>query len=74
MKRKQLPPQYDFVILQNSSLNPVHNLIKHEVVLPHQKHDSHPILAEYSPDQFSISINENDTILSNLLTPSHLNP
>ena len=35
LKHKQLPPQIDFVILQNNSLTPVHYLIQHEEVLPH---------------------------------------
>ena len=58
LKHKQLPPQTDFAILQNNSLTPVHYLIQHEEVLPHQKHDSHPILADYLTDQFSIRIND----------------
>ena len=58
LKHKQLPPQIDFAILQNSTLKPVHNVIKHEEVLPHQKHDSHPIIADYGTDQFSIRIND----------------
>ena len=57
LKHKQLPPQIDFAILQNDTLKPVHYLIKHEELLPHQKHDSHPILADYGTDQFSIRIN-----------------
>ena len=55
-KHKHLPPQIDFKILQNNTLKPVHYLIKHEEVLPHQKHDSHPILADYGTDQFSLRI------------------
>ena len=58
LKHKQLPPQIDFALLQNGTLEPVHYLIKHEEILPHQKHDSHPILAEYGTDQFSIRIND----------------
>ena len=58
LKHKQPPPQIDFAILQNNTLKPVHYLIKHEEVLPHQKHDSHPILADYGTDQFSIRIND----------------
>ena len=59
LKHKQLPSQIDFALLQNGTLKPVHNLIKHEEILPHQKHDSHPILADYGTDQFSIRINDN---------------
>ena len=58
LKHKQLPPQIDFAIIQNNSLTPVHYLIQHEKILPHQKHDSHPILADYGTDQFSIRIND----------------
>ena len=58
LKRKQLPPQKDFAILQNNSLTPVYDLKQHKEVLPHQKHDSHPILADYGTDQFSIRIND----------------
>ena len=34
-------------------------------VLPHQKHDSHPILADYGTDQFSLRIDDkgNDIIV-----------
>ena len=35
-------------------------MIKHEEVLPHRKHDSHPILAGYGLDRFSIRINDKD--------------
>ena len=64
-KHKQLPPQIDFAILQNDTLKPVHYLIKHEEILPHQKHDSHPFLADYGTDQFSIRINDkgNDIVV-----------
>ena len=58
LKHKQLPPQIVFALLQNGTLKPVHYLIKHEEILPHQKHDSHPILADYGTDQFSIRIND----------------
>ena len=58
LKHKRLPPQIDFALLQNGTLIPVHYLIKHEEILPHQKHDSHPILADYGTDQFSIRIND----------------
>ena len=32
--------------------------MKHEEILPHQKHESHPILADYGTYQFSIRIND----------------
>ena len=68
LKHKKLPPQIDSARLQDSALKPVHYLIKHEEVLPHQKHDSHPILAGYGTDQFSIRIKDkgNDTIVKPL--------
>ena len=68
LKHKQLPLQIDFAILQNNTLKPVHYLIEHKEILPHQKHDSHPILADYSTDQFSIRINDkgNDIIVKPL--------
>ena len=67
-KHKQLPPQIDFTLLQNDTLKPVHYLIKHEEILPHQKHDSQPILADYGTDQFSIRINDkgNDIVVKPL--------
>ena len=65
LKHKQFPPQIDFALLQNGTLQPVHYLIKHEEILPHQKHDSHPILTDYGTDQFSIRINDkrNDIVV-----------
>ena len=68
LKHKQLPPQIDFTLLQNGTLKPVHCLNKHEEILPHQKHDSHPILADYGTDQISIRINDkgNDIVVKPL--------
>ena len=65
IKHKQLPPQIDFALLHDNTLKPVHYLIKHVEILPHQKHDSHPILADYGTDQFSIRINDkgNDIVV-----------
>ena len=37
LKHKQNSPQIDFALLQDSTLKPVHYLIKHEKVLPNQK-------------------------------------
>ena len=72
LKHKQLPPQIDFALLQDNTLKPVHYLIKHEEILPHQKHDSHPILADYGTDQFSIRINDkgNDIVVKPLQSVS----
>ena len=58
LKHKQLQPQIGFAILQNNTLKPVHYSIKHEEIIPYQKHDSHPYLADYGTDQFSIRIND----------------
>ena len=68
LKHKHLPPQIDFAFLQDNTLKPVHYLIKHEEILPHQKHDSHPILADYGTDQFSIRIKDkgNDIVVKPL--------
>ena len=68
IKHKQLPPQIDFALLQDNTLKPVHYLIKHEEALLHQKHDSHPVLADYGTDQFSIRINDkgNDIVVKPL--------
>ena len=68
LKHKQLPPQVDFALVQDNTLKPVHYLIKHEEILRHQKHDSHPILADYGTDQFSIRINDkgNDIVVKPL--------
>ena len=68
LKHKQIPPQIEFAIFQNNTLKPVHYLIKHEEILPHQKHDSHPTLADYATDHFSIRINDkgNDIVVKPL--------
>ena len=68
LKHKQLPPQIDIAILQHKTLKPVNYLIKQEKVLPHQEHDSHPRLADYDTDQFSIRINDkgNDIVVKPL--------
>ena len=65
LKHKQLPPQIDFALLQYGTLKHVHYLIKLEEILPHQKHDSHPILADCGTDQISIRINDkgNDIVV-----------
>ena len=53
LQQKQLPLQIDFATSQNNTLGPVYYLIKHKEVSPHQKQDSHLILADYDSDQFS---------------------
>ena len=64
LKHKQSQPQSKFAVLQNTTLKPVHYRNKHEEVLQHQKHESHPILADYDTNHFSILLNDkgNDTI------------
>ena len=68
LKHKHLPPQIDFTILQNNTLKPVNYLTRHEEVLPHQRHDSHPILADHSTGQCSLRNNDkgNDFIVKPL--------
>ena len=58
LKLKQLPPQIDFALLQNGTLKPVRDLIKHEGILHQQNHDPHLVLANYGTYQFSIRIND----------------
>ena len=68
LKHKQLPPQIDLAFVQDNTLKPLHYLIKHEEILLQQKHDSHPILADYGTDQFTIRINDkgNDIVVKPL--------
>ena len=68
LKHKQFPPQMEFAIIKNDEIIPVHYLVKHEEVKSTQIHDSHPILADYGDDQFSIRINDkgNDIIVKPL--------
>ena len=49
--------------MKNNTLKPVHYLIKHEEILPHQNHDYHPILADYGTDQISIRINDKGNVI-----------
>ena len=44
--------------MKDNQFKPVHYLVKHEEIKYNQKNDSHPILAEYGDDQFSIRIND----------------
>ena len=74
LKHNQLSTQIDLAILQDITPKPVHYLIKHEV-LPHQKHDSHPSLAEHGTDQFSVRINDkSNDIVAKRLTSFSLTP
>ena len=68
LKHKQLPPQIDFALLQNGIPKPVHYIIKHDEILPHQKQGSHSVLADYGTDHFSIRINDkgNDLVVKPL--------
>ena len=74
LKHKQLPPPIDFALLRNGTLKPVHYLIKHEEILPHQKHEFHSIFADYGTDHsLFVSMTEEMTLLSNFYNPSHSN-
>ena len=69
LKHKQLQSQID-----NRTLTPVHNLIKHEEVLPHQKHDFTQSLQIMVQINFPfVSMTKEMTLLSNLYNPSPLN-
>ena len=57
LKHEHLPPQIDFAIMKDNQFKPVHYLVKHEEIKYNQKNDCHPILADYSDDQFAIRIN-----------------
>ena len=57
IQHKTLPPHVEFMPLKpNNTLDQIHNLVKHEDVLPTQKTDSHPILVGYGDDQFTLRI------------------
>ena len=64
LKHNQLPPQINFAILQDSTLKAIQYLIKHEEVLPHQKHDSRPIITDYGRDQFSIPNHDKGNVIT----------
>ena len=75
IKHKQLPLQNDFALLQDDTLKPVHYLIEHEEILPHQKN---MILTQFLlimvPINFQpASMVKEMTLLSNLYIPSHSN-
>ena len=54
-KNKQIPPQIRIAtVTHDNQIKPVHYLIKHETVILSQKDESHPILAGFGKDQFSI--------------------
>ena len=64
LQHKTLPPHIDFLQLKNDNiLKPIHYLIKHEDVLPTQKHDSHLILADYGDDQFTLRIQDKGNVV-----------
>ena len=45
-------------LTDDNQIKLVHYLVKHETVLPSQKDDCHPILADLGNDQFSIRIKD----------------
>ena len=58
-KHKQVPPQFLFATLtSHSHINLVHCLVKPETVIPSQKGDCNPLIAELGNDQFSIRNND----------------
>ena len=74
IKHKQLPPQIDFALLQDNTLKPVHYLIKHEEILPHQK----KILTQFSlimvqTNSLIVLMIKEMTLLSNRYNLSHSN-
>ena len=74
VKHKQLPPQMDFALLQNGTLKPVHYLIKHEEMLPHQKQTLAQFLLIMVQIKFPFVLMIKEmTLLSNLYILSHLN-
>ena len=68
LKHKKFPPPMEFAIIKNDEVILVNYLVKHEEVKSTQIHDSHPILADYGDDQFSIRKNDkgNDIIVKPL--------
>ena len=61
LKHKQFPPQIEFAVMnQTNQIQPVQYLVKHETVQPSQRDDCHPILADFSNDQFSIRLRNKD--------------
>ena len=59
LQHKTLPPHFDFLQYKNDNiLKPIHDLVKHEDVLPTQKSDSHLILIDSGDDQFTLRIHD----------------
>ena len=54
LRHKKLSPQidFDFSIMKDNQLKPVHYLVKHEEIKYNQKNDCHPILTDYGEHQF----------------------
>ena len=48
-----------------NQIKPVHYLVKQETILPSQRDDCHPLLADFGIDQFSIRNNEKRENLKN---------
>ena len=54
IQHKTVPIHIDFIELKPSnSLNQIHYLVTHEVVLLTERNFAHPILVDYSDDQFT---------------------
>ena len=59
LKHKNLPPQVHFATLTpDNQNNPVQSLVKQDTVIPSQKDDCQPILADFGNDLFSFRIED----------------
>ena len=57
LNHKQLPSQiHSATLISDNQIKFVQCSVKHETVIPSQKHDLHPILADFRIDQFSVRI------------------
>ena len=60
LQPKTLPPPIEFAQLTpNNTLTEIHSLVQREEILPNQKIDSHPILADYGSQKYTLRINDN---------------
>ena len=60
LQHKTLPPYIELAhITPNNTLTEIHYLVQHEEILPTQKNDSHPILADYGSQKWTLRINDN---------------
>ena len=60
LQHKTLPPHIEFAqVTPNNTLTEFHYLAQHEEILPTQKNDSHPILADYGSQKYTLRNNDN---------------